>query len=475
MRVSLRLEDNSRFLGTADVRLMPTEGYEAVGTPGGAEGEILFTGLAPGKYTIEASSPGYLLARVSTQIDTGHHERVYYLVMKLRPIVKKEEVPAGEPVTATPTATGANAFVAVPNAGAPEAVDFWVDHELEMNVPAVDSSVQCPMASVLKGAGQRMKEFVNNLEKFAATEVVEHYWVNAGKKQGQPEKRRFDYVVTVSQNSIGTFLLEEYRDGSTDPEKFPAGVATQGLPALDLIFHPVLAGDFQFACEGLGEANGKAAWQVHFAQRADRRVRIRSYTVGERTYRVNLEGRSWIDPGNYQVVRLETELMKPIPEISLTKERMVVNYAPVEFLSQKEQIWLPREANLYVERKGRRYYRRHTFTDFKVFSVETAQSDQAPKASYSFINNSDGDITGVLTVIPEEGTKREAVSISVMVPARGRVFKVVGVGKDVNLPAAEVASAKFEHEGKADSVKVEANLVKETTLDVIPEIVMTKP
>jgi hypothetical protein len=326
---------------------------------------------------------------------------------------------------------------------------------------------------VLKGVGEQMKEFVGNLEKFTATEEVRHQSQDGGKNRYPEEKRQFAYVVTVSRNSMGTFLMEEYRNGSLSPEAFPGRIATNGLPALNLIFHPVLAGDFQFKCEGLGQAEGKAAWQVHFAQRADKQVRIRSYVIGERTYRVYLEGRAWIDPGNYQVVRLESELQKPVEEIALTKEHIVIQYAPVEFRTQKMAIWLPQKAELYVEKKGQRYYRRHTFSNFMVFNVETSQSFQAPKGSYTFINNSDQDIAGELTFVPGANTKRDAVILRFVVPARGRVFKVVGPGKDINLPLTAVQSATFIHEGKEESMRVEASLASETSLDVISETKVT--
>jgi hypothetical protein len=41
----------------------------------------------------------------------------------------------------------------------------------------------------------------------------------------------------------------------------------------------------------------------------------------------------------------------------------------------------------------------------------------------------------VLTVVPKEGTQVEAVSLEIVVPSRRRVYKVVGPGKDVNLPS----------------------------------------
>ena len=469
LKVSLRLEDEGPFVGAAEVRLMPSEGYEIIGMPTGGEGETEFMGLAPGKYSVEVSAPGYLSVRLHTEIEAGHRERILYVVMKPRAMARREEkapelIPEGKE-----TPAGGNALVGASKMGGAEEVRLWVDHELETNVPPVDPNVECPGPQVLKGVGQRMKELVSNLEKFTATEVVEHYKRVSGKEEERPQMRRFGYVVLVSQNREGTFLVDEYRDGSVDATIFPEGIATNGLPALALLFHPVLAVDFDFTCEGLGLAKGKAAWQIHFAQRGDRAVRIRGYNTGQRTYRLYLEGRAWIDAGNYQVVRMESELQKPIPDIELTKEHIVIEYAPVRFQTQKTQLWLPQVAEMYVEKNHHRYYRRHTYSDFKLFSVETAQNIGAPKGSYSFTNMSDQEVRGVLMVMPEEEAKRAPVRLEVVVPARGRVFKVVGPGKDVSLPIAAVASATFVHNGKAEAVKVEADLVKETTLDVIPE------
>ena len=458
----MRLEDESPFLGAARVSLLPDDGYEIIGTPTGTDGETEFSGVPPGKYIMETGAPGYLTVRWSMQIEAGHRQRILYVVMKPRPVVPGAEKKQAETTIAPILPTGEN----TPKPAVIGARDFWMVHELGQNVPPVDASVECPTQQVLKGVGARMVEFVSNLEKFTATEELEHHRMDA---KGEPEKRRFDYVVTISPNDWGTFTLSEFRNGSTDMAQFPAGVATVGLPALALLFHPVLAQDFQFTCEGLGQSDSKAAWQVHFVQRTDRPVRIRSYRVGMRSFTVSLEGRAWIDPGNYQVERLEAELEKPIDEIGLTNEHTTIKYAPVEFRSRELQIWLPQEAATYVERKGHRYCRRLVYSDFRLFNVDTAQNIQAPKGSYSFINLSDQEITGVLMVVPKEGTQVEAVSLKIVVPSRGRIYKVVGPGKDVNLPGLAVESATFVHNGKAESIRIEADLAYATTLDVIPE------
>jgi len=293
------------------------------------------------------------------------------------------------------------------------------------------------------------------------------------RKSGEldaPEKRQFSYVVTVTQNLLGTFLLDEFRNGSNSTEMFPGHVATRGLPALALIFHPLLEADFEFKCEGMGQWGGREVWQMHFAQRSDHPVRIREYNVNGNVFPVSLEGRAWIDPGSFQVVRLETELEKPIPQIQLTKEHMAIDYAPVRFAQSGQEIWLPQKAELYVERHERRYYRRHSYSDFKLFNVETAQAVQAPRGSYSFTNLTDRDVRGELTVMSKvAGTAGQVITLRFTVPARGRVIKTVGVGKDVNVAGTSVVAARFVYAGEEGAMRVDANLVKESTLDVVPE------
>jgi hypothetical protein len=470
LRVCLRLPDQSTFLGKATVRLSPEEGSAVIGQLPEFEGYFVFANVLPGKYELQVGATGYQEARLSTEVEAGHGERTLFVVMQPRTMPETAENGSAE-AKATTEATareGSAAPLKAGKSGPRPAHGYWTPGELESVVPAVDPTVACSMQDVLNGVGRRMSEFVSNLERFTATERVEHYAVNGEKTVGPPEVRNFDYMVSVSQNKVGTFLLEEYRDGFENSGAFPAHVATHGLPAMALLFHPVVASDFQFLCEGLGQWGGRAAWQVHFVQRSDRPVRMRAYVVNGNSYSVEMEGRAWIDPGSYQVVRLESEMAKPIPEIKLTQEHITIEYAPVQFRIQNINIWLPQSAELYVERRGKRFFRRHTFSDFRVFSIETTESVQAPREAYSFTNLSDRDIAGVLTVVPEMGAKHQPVMLKFTVPARGRVFKAVGLGKDVNLPVAEVASATFAHNGQDGTIKVDASLAKETTLDVIP-------
>jgi len=451
------MQDDSTFSGSANIRVMPSEGYEVSGTPTESDGEMIFADMLPGTYSVEVSAPGFLTVRQKIQIEPGHRLRTQFVIMKTKPL------PVRTTETLPPLPTAAPSAEAEPNRAS------WIPLGIDDIVPDVQSDVECPLPQVVKGAGLRMNQLVTNLQRFSATERVEHFMVDTTGARHGPDTRSFDYVVIISLATAGFFALDEYRNGSVDPAQFPARVATEGLSAMALIFHPLMVSEFNFSCEGLSVWNGQPAWQVHFAQRPDRPNRIRVYVIAGHNYPVPLKGRAWIDAGTYQVLRLESELMKPVQDIGLTQEHLAIDYGQVKFHTHNQQLWLPLDAEVYAERRGHRYYRRHTFSDFKIFTVDTDQSIHAPKESYCFTNITDHDIAGVLVVSPVSGISLKAVSIQFTIPPGRSVYKVVGPGKDVSMSVDEVGSATFMHNGPAGSIKADAYLVKESTLDVIAD------
>ena len=448
LRICLRLQGESAFVGPASVRLIPNEGYEVSGTTE-ENGETLFSEIPPGSYTMEASAPGFLTVRQIIRVQETNRSLSRFVIMKPRPF----QAHRPQKPLSTPTAD--------------REPGSWPPLGIDDVVPSVDPSAECPLAHVLSGAGRRMEQFVSNLEKFTATERVEHFPVDIMGKQQTPTERKFDYVVMVSRSRTGVFLLDEYRNGSVDPAQFPARIATMGMPAIALLFHPTLTPDYRFDCEGLGEWEGHPAWQVHFVQRPGRPSRILSYSAGGKYSSLGLKGRAWVDPATFQVLRIDTELVEPLKELALTVDHIAISYQPVKFRSQNEELWLPKFAEIYVEREGRRYYRRHAFSDFQLFTVETSQDVHLAKESYGFTNQSDHDVNGVLTVTPVSGARIDPVSLTFTIPAGGSVVKLVGPGKDVGIPVESVGSATFAHDGQRDSVRVDAHLSKDSTLDVI--------
>jgi hypothetical protein len=252
--------------------------------------------------------------------------------------------------------------------------DNWVPPDVDQDIPQVAPGAACPLTSVLSKAARRVQQLVENVDKFTATEVVEHQGVDKTGQLRPPEIRNFNYVVSISQSPGGRMNVEEYRDGGSNPDQFPDHIATVGTPSLILIFHPEHAKDFRMTCEGLGQWQGQPAWQVRFEERTESSHRISVFVVNGRAFGLRLRGRAWILANSYQVARLETDLAAEIPEIRLRLQHQDIEYRPVHFNQGKTEMWLPSTSDFYMDFRGHRFYRRHHFTDFKLFSVGLQQS-----------------------------------------------------------------------------------------------------
>jgi tetratricopeptide (TPR) repeat protein len=257
----------------------------------------------------------------------------------------------------------------------------WMPPDVDDEMPRVEPGATCALEEVVQSAGKRLQELVKNVDRFTATELVTDESINKWGLASFPEKAQFDYIVSMAETRPGALSVEEYRERKTSSKGFPEAVRTSGLPAMVVIFHPIYADNYEMTCEGLARWNGGLAWQVHFRQRKDKPNTIRSYRMGleGQGYPVALKGRAWIAADSYQIVRLETSMVAPIPQIRLAAEHVNIDYAPVQFRKGALEMWLPASAEVYYDWKGRRVHRQHKFINYLLFSVEDKQKISAPK------------------------------------------------------------------------------------------------
>ena len=255
----------------------------------------------------------------------------------------------------------------------------WLPPDVDEKVPPVEETA-CSLDEVLQKAEERISEFVRNVDRFTATESLTHQSINKHAQALSPVKRKFDYVVAIQEVRNGHLGVTEYRNGGLALDAFPGGIVTNGLPALVLIFHPFYASNYEMTCEGLARSNGKLAWQVHFRQKPDMPNELKSYQFGitGRSYSVSLKGRAWISADSYQIVRMETDLVSPIPQIQLLAEHTAIEYGPVKFREGDVNLWLPLSAEVYFAWRGQQVHRRHSFDHYMLFMVDDKQRINTP-------------------------------------------------------------------------------------------------
>lgn len=254
----------------------------------------------------------------------------------------------------------------------------WEPPSVDQERPPVADGVTCPAAEVIEKAGERVSKLVDNVNEIAAVEDVT---LNELSTLGHPtsiEKRKFDYLISITDSSSGLLNVSEDRQGG-DGTGFMGHISMFGLADLPLVFHSSLRPDFRMTCEGLGKWHGRATWLVYFRQRPDRPEQIRSYQLLDgSSHTAGIEGRAWIAADSYEIIRIEADLMKAIPQIGLGSEEDVIEYAPVLFAAKHTTLWLPSNADIYYFYQHQPYHRHHTFRDYKLFSVSTSEKIGRP-------------------------------------------------------------------------------------------------
>ncbi len=279
--------------------------------------------------------------------------------------------------------TAAPAEIADPTLAAerpPVPPNTWLPADVDSERPPVAAGTPCP-ADLLDRTADKAKDLVDNVARFSAIEDLVHENLDLKGNPITRETRKFDYLAAISEPSPGALVTSEYRDSADGITGLPDHIATNGLAVLALAFHPTLRDDFTMTCEGLGSWQGQAAWLVHFRQRDDRPSRLQLYRVNGQVYDVRLKGRAWITADNFEIVHLETDLIKPIPEIRLMTEHTSINYGPVLFKKSNTDLWLPKSAELYVDFYKHRFYRKHSFDHFMLFSTDADETVHAPKSA----------------------------------------------------------------------------------------------
>jgi len=81
----------------------------------------------------------------------------------------------------------------------------------------------------------------------------------------------------------------------------------------------------------------------------------------------------------FQIVRLETDLVAPLPEIRLVADHTAIEYSAVHFRKRNVDMWLPHTAEVFYDWRGRRIHRRHSFSNYMLSSVDDWQRNSVPK------------------------------------------------------------------------------------------------
>jgi Flp pilus assembly protein TadD len=256
----------------------------------------------------------------------------------------------------------------------------WAPLDIDSKEYRLAGNASCNIQDVMTRAQRRMNSQLNNFEKFTATERIEHQEVDRYGIPGPVRAKQFSYIVFVRPLSGDSVWLDENRLGGDDLSTFPTSLATTGLNALGVaVLQSFSTDSYNYQCEGLTSLRGEAVWQVRFEEKPGSNSSTRQWRKNGELLNIPLKGRFWLAATSYDLLRIESDLSKPVLKLDLTRDHLVVDYGPVNFESGKVRLWLPWGAEMFMELHGKRYHHKHSLTDYLLFAVDSNHKMAAPK------------------------------------------------------------------------------------------------
>ena len=286
--------------------------------------------------------------------------------------------PSTGPSTLAPTAPS---LIEIPTAKLTRKVP-----ELKNLEPATSQDL---LALILQKVGANVSTLFTNFPNVTSREQVREQRLMATQSAvaqtfNDQIYHDFRYVV-LANSSQKQAHLREYRTDANGRGVDPSGLddgymITQGFVSTPVFFDPAYQGDSKFRYLGQQVIEKRTTYVVAFAQLPSAHVKEQIGVGKGQTVFVLTQGLAWIDPDNYQIIRMWTGLMASVPEIKLEAQTTRVNFAEVRFQGIASGLWLPSKVQVETKCGDLIFRNSHTYSEFKLFTVQTQERHDAPVA-----------------------------------------------------------------------------------------------
>jgi hypothetical protein len=240
---------------------------------------------------------------------------------------------------------------------------------------------QDALPSILQKVGGKVESFFRDFSNTISEENIQVENLGAkGQVRGfQTEKG--NYILLAKREKWGLGLTE-YRakpDGTnTDPQAPPAGsMRTKGFASASLVFHPICQDDIRYRYLGRQKIDGQEMFVLAFAQQPEKAKMIGMVIVNGVAEPALVQGIAWADATDYQIIRMRTDLLRPLSKLRLSRQTTQIQYVEVHFKDAPSGLWLPQVVTVTVEWKGKTFRNSHTYSNFKRFNVATEEKQKA--------------------------------------------------------------------------------------------------
>jgi hypothetical protein len=329
----------------------------------------VFPNLPPGPYRVLVSSAALSPTQLDLTLSPGQSVELSLILDHLFPLIL-------EPRHSSTSPAATVGEFPVPDFNVSTLDSFLTLDLYKPSSPLPSQFAACSIDDVLPNVSANAREFVDNVNRITATEILKLERRRGNGKLEDTLHIKANYVANIQLRDSRYFSVEEYRDGHANQRGFIEAI---GSTSLVLVFHPIHLDEFNITCKGLSIWHGSPTYLLNFQQRPDRPNTMSDVSTRTGTYAVNLKGTAWVDATTFQVVHLETDLLNPIPELFLDFEHQSLDYGPVTFAERHVRLWLPESVDINIHLSGKQFNARHFYSNYQLFVIDTGQKIGKPK------------------------------------------------------------------------------------------------
>jgi tetratricopeptide (TPR) repeat protein len=259
-------------------------------------------------------------------------------------------------------------------------------HHPPKNLPDFEPAAdQAPMEAILAAVGRNVSELFTDLTNVCSVEKVHQQRLGRNGREVVSQEHKYRYLAVAPNDSGGPFV-NEYRADSSGRETSQLGLSensmlTSGFVGAPLVFHPAYQKGNSFRLLGRQKVKGRNTFVIAYAQEPGKSRLSGSFQQADSITTTYTQGLAWIDAENYQILRLTSDLLRPLPLIRLEKETTEIDFSEVQFKRPAQTFWLPEAVTVTLDWNGKVYRNQHAYSDFLVSNVESTQKIGKPKGA----------------------------------------------------------------------------------------------
>ena len=255
---------------------------------------------------------------------------------------------------------------------------------------------QSKLAALLDGIGDKTVENGGKTPNLISDELV------VSEQAGFKTRQNFSYLVLQRALGSGGTVLEEFRVDLKTGEKFQSDdfekaaaanpASHSGSPSLQdlpsfgqsssaggsaptsqgfvndwLRFYPSNRRESTFRYLGEQKMNGHRTLVVAFAQKPGA-VRLPGVIDFEnKTFTIYRQGVAWVDPSDFRIVRLQTDLLIPPAGAPLRQLTADIQFSEIRIAEIAAPLWLPRQVAVTATLGTLTRHETHIYSNYRLF------------------------------------------------------------------------------------------------------------